>query len=80
MTALETVLGELERVAREHGLAVQAVGPETPIEELGLDSLLRVELLVALEDRFRVVIPDDAAATVRTVGDLAALLARGGGT
>jgi long-chain acyl-CoA synthetase len=46
------------------------VGGETTIDELGLSSLERVELLMALEDRLQVTIDETAYASARTIADL----------
>lgn len=46
------------------------------IEDLGADSLDTVELVMAVEDEFNVAIPDEEAATLRTIGDLVAWLER----
>lgn len=47
----------------------------TTIEELGLSSLERVELMVALEDRFQTRIDESAFAGARDIGQLRALVA-----
>lgn len=39
------------------------------IDDLGADSLDTVELVMAFEEEFGVVIPDDAAEKIQTVGD-----------
>ena len=39
------------------------------IDDLGADSLVTVELVMAFEEEFNVEIPDDAAETIQTVGD-----------
>jgi acyl carrier protein len=53
------------------GSDAASVAPESRIvEDLGADSLDTVELVMAVEDEFGVAIPDDAAAELRTVGDL----------
>jgi acyl carrier protein len=41
------------------------------IDDLGADSLDRVELVMAFEEEFGVEIPDDAAESIVTVGDAA---------
>ncbi len=51
--------------------------PETTIEELGLSSLERVELMVALEERAQTRIDEGRFAEARSVGDLQALVAAG---
>jgi long-chain acyl-CoA synthetase len=54
--------------------------PETTIEELGLSSLERVELMVALEERSQAGIDETRFAEARNVGDLRALAAAGADT
>jgi acyl carrier protein len=44
--------------------------PARFIEDLEADSLDTVELVMALEESFHLEVPDDAATTIRTVGDL----------
>jgi acyl carrier protein len=39
------------------------------VEDLGADSLDVVELVMALEDEFKIEIPDDQAEKIVTVGD-----------
>lgn len=39
------------------------------VEDLGADSLDVVELVMALEEKFDIEIPDDAAESIATVGD-----------
>ncbi len=41
------------------------------IDDLGADSLDIVELLMTLEDKYGVVIPDDEVTKLKTVGDIA---------
>ncbi len=56
------------------------VSPTTTIEELGLSSLERVELMVALEDAFHAPIDEGAFAAARDVSQLRALIERSAGT
>ena len=54
--------------------AGRRVAPETTFDELGLSSLERVELMVALEDRFGKAIDEASFSAAKTVGDLEALV------
>ena len=45
------------------------------VEDLGLDSLTLTSLAVALEDRFQVILSDEAAIRIETVGELAQCVA-----
>ena len=53
------------------------IGPDTAIEALGLSSLERVELLMAIEEHAQTTIDEGAFAEARTVGDLARLAGEG---
>ena len=52
------------------------LSPKTTIEELGLSSLERVELMVALEDAFHTHLDEGAFAGARDLGDLRAVVER----
>ena len=53
------------------------IAPNATIEELGLSSLERVELMVALEDKFQTRIDEGAFAGARSVADLKTLIEQG---
>jgi long-chain acyl-CoA synthetase len=55
----------------------RALGGSTTLEELGLSSLERVELMVALEDRFQTRIDEGRFSEVSSIGDLKQLVERG---
>jgi long-chain acyl-CoA synthetase len=65
----------LSLVARYTGR--EDVAPNATIEELGLSSLERVELMVALEDKFQTRIDEGAFAGARSVADLKTLVEKG---
>jgi len=58
------------RVAHQLGVEEETVAAESSfVEDLGADSLDVVELVMALEDEFKIEIPDDQAEKIVTVGD-----------
>lgn len=68
------VAGEILRIARDElGLPGEAPAPDAALAS-ALDSLQLLSLVVAVEDRFRIVIEDDDAAGTRTLADLARLV------
>jgi acyl carrier protein len=44
--------------------------PEKGFDELGIDSLTMLDVVVALEDRFELLIPDEEWPRLRTIDDL----------
>lgn len=50
------------------------IEPDAPFASYKLDSLTVAELIFAIEDKFLVVIPDEAATTVTTLRGLADML------
>ena len=74
------VAREILRIAREE-LALQGE-PPAPDQPLAgqLDSLVLLSLVVAVEDRFQVILTDDDAARARTLEDLARLVCGRGGS
>ncbi|HUS39695.1 MAG TPA: acyl carrier protein [Pirellulales bacterium] len=69
LSDLYSVVSSVFEVPRER------LNPETSFtEDLGADSLDIVELAMALEERFEISVPDDAASRMKTVRDLACLL------
>ena len=66
------MLGEVERAYQELVSTTRQLRPSDDLfEDLEIGSLLAQELLVALEDRYGVVLIGDAdVARARTVGDL----------
>jgi len=66
---LATVISHLTKQPKEK------ITETTHLDELGIDSLLRVELTALLETRFRISLPESAIAEAQTVGELAELLA-----
>lgn len=64
-----------ELLARQLEVDADLITPETDIiDDLGADSLDIVELIMAVEEEFDIVITDDRAAGVRTVAQMVELL------
>ncbi len=76
----DQVLNEIRRVFAS--VAKLDPGDITPAkslaEDLDVDSLTLIEVVVTIEDRFGVLIPDDEWQRFSTVGDLVDYLARVG--
>lgn len=71
-----TALDEIRKIlADQLSTKVEDITPESRIlEDLGADSLDVVELLMILEDQQGIVISDEEAAKIKTVGDIVKLI------
>ncbi|RSO48808.1 acyl carrier protein [Streptomyces sp. WAC 06725] len=71
------ILSTLAKIVEEvAGVASAEVTAEKSFtDDLDIDSLLMVEITVAVEDRFEVQIPDERSAELKTVGDLVGYIA-----
>lgn len=66
----------IEILARELGVPEAQLTHDARLQEdLGADSLTFVEVIMALEDRFNLTIPDERSEKVQTVGEVFELLA-----
>jgi acyl carrier protein len=59
-------------IAETQRIPVDSVKPENTFEELKIDSLDGINIVFAIENEFNVNVPDDAAKSLRSVGDVAA--------
>jgi len=65
------IVEEMKQVVAEQlGVKVEEIKPEASfVDDLGADSLDAVELIMALEEKFGIEIPDDDAEKLKTVND-----------
>ena len=68
LAALAEILADVARIDPAD------VTHQARFDDLGIDSLTMIDAVVALEDRFGLVIPDDEWARFETVGDAVAHL------
>ena len=60
----------IEIVSKQLGVAKEKITANSSfVNDLGADSLDTVELVMEIEDKFDLSIPDDAAEKIQTVGD-----------
>ena len=57
-------------IAATQKISQDRIREESTFQELGIDSLDGINILFALENEFNINIPDDAARSIRTVGDM----------
>ena len=72
MTSTLTALTDL--AAKQFGREPEAIDADAPVSQLGIDSLGFLEFMFELEDQFGIAIPQDDAAKVQTLRELAALI------
>jgi acyl carrier protein len=71
---LDLIRKALTQVVPERADDWAVVDLSKPIEELGLDSILTMEMVTALEDETGATFPDEELPKVNTLGDLARLV------
>jgi len=60
----------LDVIAKTRHLPIESVGLDKTFQELNIDSLDGMNIVFAIEEEFGVNIPDDAAASLRSVRDV----------
>jgi acyl carrier protein len=72
---IDIVIGAIRHLARgkriPSDLVERALDGATPIDELGMDSLGKIELLTEIEDRADVMLSEGMLVGLRTLDDLA---------
>jgi len=64
----------IEIVRNEKKLPDDTLAPDTALADAGIDSLDALSILFAIEERFRISIPDDRARAMKTFGDMIAIV------
>jgi acyl carrier protein len=59
-------------IARKKKLDPARISSASTFEELGLDSLDAADLIFTIEDTFNIVVPDEAALSMKSVGQVVA--------
>jgi acyl carrier protein len=71
------ILAVLGEIAREHVRPTARIDADADlIADLGLDSMTATALVIDVEDRFGIDLPDTELVGVRRIGELVALVAR----
>ena len=66
----ESILDRVRKVIVDQlKVSENEVTPEATFDDLGADSLAKVEMVMAFEEEFSVEIPDEDAEKINTVGD-----------
>ena len=60
----------LEVIAKTRHLPIESVTLDKTFQELNIDSLDGINIVFAIEEEFGINIPDDAAASLRSVRDV----------
>ena len=62
----------IEAIAKKKKLDPATVTVASTFEQLGLDSLDAADLMFTIEDTFKILVPDQAALGMKTVGEVVA--------
>jgi acyl carrier protein len=61
-------------VREEKDVPQELLRPETSLAEAGIDSLDSLTILFAIEEQFHISIPDDRARSMKSFGDMIAIV------
>ena len=74
MTRDEIAAKLVQIVREEKDIPDEQLTPETVLAEAGIDSLDALTILFAIEEEFKISIPDDRAKAIKTFGDMIAVV------
>lgn len=66
------ILAEL--AVKEFNCDPEKISPDTPIKDLGIDSIAMLEFIFRIEDVFGIQVDNDQAAKLNTIADIAGLI------
>lgn len=61
-------------LSEQYGIPVDKITPETALDQLGIDSLMFIELLFEFDSKFGIPAPEKDIGDVKTIGELVALV------
>lgn len=70
MTRAEIEQTLLEIVQKEKQMPAASLASDAPLADAGIDSLDALTILFAIEEHFKITIPDDRARAMKTFGDM----------
>ena len=70
MTRDEIAAKLVQIVRQEKDIPDEKLGPDTVLAEAGIDSLDALTILFAIEEEFKITIPDEKAKAIKTFGDM----------
>lgn len=68
-----TTVADIVRLMKDAGIArgkADALAPDKPLEEQGIDSFDRMSLLTELEEHFGIDLPNEVANQLKTLNDI----------
>ena len=73
MVNTEDLLKEIKMVLRSIGVN-KAITPKTNFQSLNIDSLSLMDIIISVEEKYHITLPDEKIVAVKTVNDLLQLL------
>ena len=70
MTRDEIAAKLVQLVRQEKDIPDEQLTPDTVLADAGIDSLDALTILFAVEEEFKISIPDDKAKSIKTFGDM----------
>ncbi|MDE1178106.1 MAG: acyl carrier protein [Edaphobacter sp.] len=66
----DVALRTVEMIAKAKNIPTDTITPESTFEQLGIDSLDKINISFEVEEAFNIEIPDEALGSLKTVGDV----------
>lgn len=74
---MEIIDKVVELMSKQLNIPVEQITEDKEIvKDLGADSLDIVEMLMTLEDEFKITVPDEETVDIKTVGDISRVIAK----
>lgn len=72
----EKIMSEINKVLEKNNntLRLSQKNADKPLKETGLDSLAMMEMIVEIEEKLNVTLPDDELLKIKTANDLISLI------
>lgn len=72
----QEIINQLNNISNENNLKIKITEKNinSTFKELGLDSLSLIDIVMKLEDKFKIILPDEELMKIETIDDLVNLI------
>lgn len=66
----QTIINSLKKIAKDKKINLSEKLFNANLKEIGIDSLVSIDLIVKIEEEFKIVLPDDILMNIKTPNDI----------